>query len=791
MESQNDESYDFLSLSDVQKKVLAILPIPSALLSVLGSSVIIYMALLSRKEKPWTPYNRLLVAMSICDIFSSITLAIAAFLYPKETSNKAWVFGNDATCSMIGFLNQLSYAGMFYNAMLSYYFLFTARFSMKNDRIEKRIEPLMHGLSVGFPFLTAVIGLFLDVYAEPEVAVGCKKSLSASKLGSNCWVNRWPKLCGEGPDGTGEECKSPIVGWKQTKHKPIRTKSSASESPEGTGESDEESHDGILPSTTSLASSFRTAPVQSQSSTLNSQQSVQTVHAGQNRRLRLVSSQAFLFVGCFFISNIWTYILRLLEAQATDYVEEMELPYHNYHMLVLQAALLPLQGLFNMMVYVRPKYLKNRSDFPKETRFWASRRAVLGSSIKPIHLESRPTGNETRIIETKKRQMVSSLTGHSNDSGKRDYSRKNGLPFSNDLGAISEGESESLSFPFRADGSNTAGNNGATSDIGRHPQDASEGGIPNLPVSASEIQKDHSLMDRDLGKSRLEESVADLSCMKGTGWSTSIGSIVQDENANNMEGTNSDHHMRRSNTTADCLPAPPMMEGAAGSTSNNSMISGAKEDANLSSTREYLAQLADEARIGRNRIRMSNASSSSQSELSMLKGTGWSTSIDSIASDGNMSSRNLNGSSADFRLRNGQRLVSLGEGNTGGARKGRTDARLSTSSISQAELSMMHGTGWSSSIDSFTSSSNMSFGNLSGGNQNGGLLPDSQGNRLKRGQRLMTLGEGENSQSTMSMMNGTGWSSSIDSFVSDSHMGSGYLNGGLTPDSQNNRLKSG
>jgi hypothetical protein len=171
MEPQDEENYEYRSISDLQKKVLAILPIPSAVLSILGSSIIIYMAIRARKANPWTPYNRLLLAMSFCDIVSSITLAIAAFLYPKETSNKAWAFGNDATCSAIGLLNQIGSSGTLYNAMLSFYFLFTARFAIKNDQIAKRIEPAMHIVSLGFPIVTAFVGLFIGVYAEPEVRI--------------------------------------------------------------------------------------------------------------------------------------------------------------------------------------------------------------------------------------------------------------------------------------------------------------------------------------------------------------------------------------------------------------------------------------------------------------------------------------------------------------------------------------------------------------------------------------------------------------------------------------------
>jgi hypothetical protein len=214
---QDDDQYAFRSLTNSQKTLLAILPIPSAILSVLGSSVVIYMALLSRKSRPWTPYNRLLVAMSVYDIITSIALASSTFLNPMETSNKAWAMGNDSTCSAMGFFNNIGFSGTLvnnflnllfnhfviyswllylliygiyiyiyiytyiiyihtgtlYNACLSYYFLFTARFRMKNEQISRRIEPAMHVFSVGFPLITGVIGLVLGVYAEPVAGMGC------------------------------------------------------------------------------------------------------------------------------------------------------------------------------------------------------------------------------------------------------------------------------------------------------------------------------------------------------------------------------------------------------------------------------------------------------------------------------------------------------------------------------------------------------------------------------------------------------------------------------------------
>jgi hypothetical protein len=105
--------------SIAQEQALAILPIPSAILSILGSSIIIYIAVSSRKQRKWTPYTRLLFVMSVFDIISSAILSVATFLRPRETSPRLWSFGNDATCSAVGFLNQFSVTSICYNGMLS------------------------------------------------------------------------------------------------------------------------------------------------------------------------------------------------------------------------------------------------------------------------------------------------------------------------------------------------------------------------------------------------------------------------------------------------------------------------------------------------------------------------------------------------------------------------------------------------------------------------------------------------------------------------------------------------
>jgi hypothetical protein len=76
-------------LSDIQDKVLALLPIPSAILSIFGSSIIIYVALKTREQKKWTPYTRLLMGLSVCDIIASISQDFCAQVIVQECGHSA------------------------------------------------------------------------------------------------------------------------------------------------------------------------------------------------------------------------------------------------------------------------------------------------------------------------------------------------------------------------------------------------------------------------------------------------------------------------------------------------------------------------------------------------------------------------------------------------------------------------------------------------------------------------------------------------------------------------------
>jgi hypothetical protein len=62
-------------------------------------------------------------------------------------------------------------------------------------------------------------------------------------------------------------------------------------------------------------------------------------------------------------------------------VDEKELPYNFYGLVLAQCILYPLQGFTNMLVYIRPKYLAIAREHPKETILWVMKRVIFGREV--------------------------------------------------------------------------------------------------------------------------------------------------------------------------------------------------------------------------------------------------------------------------------------------------------------------------------------------------------------------------------------------------------------------------
>jgi hypothetical protein len=394
------------SLTDDQEIVLSLLFVFSGTLSVLGSSTIVYKVLKNREKA--TPYDRLMLGLSGCDIVASLTLILGPFLLPQETSPRVWARGTDATCTMLGFFAQLAFASIFYNCMLSFYCLLTVRFGVKRKRFAERYETWMHLFTIFYFLLTAVGGAAIGLYSEVDVGFGC-------------WVNDYPSGCVE-----TDTCISQHIGWafgglptvftflsllinNLVIYYHVRRR---------------------LGSDTNEGLAAEQALTAKQALTVKQYERISI----QKAQIEEVATQGFLYVATFICAYTPAIVLRFVEAYRDSPVDETPI----YPLLVLNSIFLPLQGFFNMFVYNRPNYARVRAAHPGMSAFWAVRKACLDPDIPRLTEIFRPlTPNEIARLLTPSKKSRPGITKHGSKAGSG-----LGRSFNSNLDIVCEGSGE-------------------------------------------------------------------------------------------------------------------------------------------------------------------------------------------------------------------------------------------------------------------------------------------------------------------------------------------------------------
>jgi hypothetical protein len=101
----------------------------------------------------------------------------------------------------------------------------------------------------------------------------------------------------------------------------------------------------------------------------------------QTRRVQTVAVQAALYVLAFILNYTWTTALKIIGANERYWTDEHESDLFGW--LVMQAIFLPCQGVFNVIVFNRPKYRRIRKSFPDQSRIWAFNMALFGAEKLP------------------------------------------------------------------------------------------------------------------------------------------------------------------------------------------------------------------------------------------------------------------------------------------------------------------------------------------------------------------------------------------------------------------------
>ena len=321
-----------MALSDQQKKVLAIVPKPMAILSMIGSGFIITEVLKDPKKRVMT-YHRLLLAMSCVDILSSFWFFMSTWPIPEDTPDVYAASGTQGSCTTQGFFIQFNSASPLLNAGLSVYYLLVMRYKWTEDRLRKTVQPILLSVPLLWGMGTAFAGLGLDLY---------------NSANNWCWIAAYPPGC------QGDECMR------------------------GKDDDDTDMYRWVLfycPlwfaiffATVVMAIVYwtvaRTPDEDFDAAPLGIFWFLKKEEGGETTKIRSrrVAKQAFWYLLAFYTTWIFPSIVRAMQAADADI---------GFRLRLLFTIFAPLQGLLNSLVYIRPRFSRNREKNPGISIFQA------------------------------------------------------------------------------------------------------------------------------------------------------------------------------------------------------------------------------------------------------------------------------------------------------------------------------------------------------------------------------------------------------------------------------------
>mmetsp|Transcript_19519 Transcript_19519/g.29368 ORF Transcript_19519/g.29368 Transcript_19519/m.29368 type:complete len:528 (-) Transcript_19519:113-1696(-) len=132
-------------------------PILPGTLSFMASTTIIC-KILNSKTKLKSPYSRLIFGLSLYDVISSSCNIASTMPIPKEYGDLVFgAIGNSFTCKVQGTLFAFSVVcTTFYNAALCIYYFSVIKYTMKDRRFSRLIEPYLHLIPLFFSIASSV-----------------------------------------------------------------------------------------------------------------------------------------------------------------------------------------------------------------------------------------------------------------------------------------------------------------------------------------------------------------------------------------------------------------------------------------------------------------------------------------------------------------------------------------------------------------------------------------------------------------------------------------------------------
>jgi hypothetical protein len=282
-----------------------------------------------------------------------------------------------------------------YNASLAIYYLLVIEYSMSEDKLRKRVEPVMHAVAFLFASGTAFVSVGLDLFNNANLwcwiagyPLGCKESFEYGddgncERGDNAFIYRWAFyfaplwFCIVSSTVAMvaiymhvEQRESGTAMYRNPELNPRHQRSSQESQSSFVGAQYLQKAGSSASPNETLASSTAqsTKPVARILTAYRDWKERNAQRRAANPRSYEVLHQALFYVAAFYMTHLFSTVNRVLQ-QTRGYTF--------YPLIVLQTFFDPLQGFLNFLVYRRPRYLRfrkrhvSRVESLKKTLRWS------------------------------------------------------------------------------------------------------------------------------------------------------------------------------------------------------------------------------------------------------------------------------------------------------------------------------------------------------------------------------------------------------------------------------------
>jgi hypothetical protein len=303
-----------------QQVVLVVVSLISGLFSLIGSALILLIIWRDDHEKLKFVYHRILFAVSIVDCITSLNFAFSFLAVPKGIFWGA--LGNKASCEVAGFLTLLLGSQHFYNFGLALYFLLIICYGKSQHFIASHIEPFIHMLSLCFPIGIAVWSLLTD-------------SLNPLLFdGGWCYVYSYPPGCSALDIG---ECTRGLTAVIILPALLIIL--------------------GVIPF---LGISICMIMIVYRVRKTFAATSSRRMHQRADERTKQIAIQSILYIAATLIP----FTLIVITQNITSYDRTTR-----FILGILVKFFIPLQGVFNFFIYIRPRIISKREKDSNSSSF--------------------------------------------------------------------------------------------------------------------------------------------------------------------------------------------------------------------------------------------------------------------------------------------------------------------------------------------------------------------------------------------------------------------------------------